>query len=85
MESAPTDCFTREEFAKIIDATYLYRGSRWEDDDTHGTRQRVLTLLMSWSRLRIRDAVTLERSWLIGDNSCTRRRPGRLSTCHCRQ
>ena len=68
VESAPTDYFTREEFAKIIDATYIYRGSRWEENDTHGTRLRVLTLLMRWSGLRIRDAVTLERSRLIGDS-----------------
>ncbi len=39
-DTTPTDYFTREEFAKIIDATYLYRRSRWEDNDSHGTRLR---------------------------------------------
>lgn len=68
VESAPTDYFTRDEFAKIVDATYIYRGSRWEDTDVHGTRLRVLTLLMRWSGLRIRDAVTLERSRLVRDS-----------------
>jgi hypothetical protein len=30
IDQAPTDCFTREEFDKIMDATYLYRENRWE-------------------------------------------------------
>jgi len=33
-----------------------------------GTRLRTLTLLMRWSGLRIRDAITLEKTRLIGDN-----------------
>jgi integrase/recombinase XerD len=68
VDQAPTDCFTREEFDKIMDATYLYRENRWEQGDGNGTRLRALTLLMRWSGLRIRDAVTLERSRLDGDN-----------------
>jgi len=67
---APTDYFTREEFDKLVDSTYLYRESRSEDSlgKTNGTRLRTLLLLMRWSGLRIRDAITLERSRLIGDN-----------------
>jgi integrase/recombinase XerD len=68
VDQAPTDYFTREEFDKIIDATYLYRENRWEQGDGNGTRLRTLTLLMRWSGLRIRDAITLERSRLDGDN-----------------
>jgi integrase len=68
VDQAPTDYFTREEFDKILDATYLYRENRWEQGDTNGARLRTLTLLMRWSGLRIRDAITLERSRLVGDS-----------------
>ena len=68
VNQAPTDYFTGEEFAKIIDASYLYRENRGETGTTNSTRLRTLTLLMRWSGLRIRDAITLERSRLIGDN-----------------
>ena len=64
----PTDYFTREEFNRIIDATYAYRENRAETGTDNGTRLRVLTLLMRWSGLRIRDAITLEKTRLIGDN-----------------
>lgn len=67
---APTDYFTREEFDKLLDSTYLYRESRSEESigGIHGTRLRTLLLLMRWSGLRIRDAITLERTRLVGDN-----------------
>jgi integrase len=66
---APTDYFTRDEFNKLVDVTHLYRESRAENiGGVHGTRLRTLLLLMRWSGLRIRDAVTLERTRLIGDN-----------------
>jgi len=64
----PTDYFTREEFDRIIDATYAYRENRAETGVDNGTRLRILTLLMRWSGLRIRDAITLEKTRLIGDN-----------------
>jgi integrase/recombinase XerD len=64
----PTDYFTREEFNKIIDATYAYRENRGETGTTNSTRLRTLTLLMRWSGLRIRDAITLERTRLINDD-----------------
>ena len=65
---APTDYFTREEFDRIIDATYLYRENRGEIGNANSTRLRTLILLMRWSGLRIRDAITLERTRMIGDN-----------------
>jgi site-specific recombinase XerD len=67
---APTDYFTREEFSKLVDSTHLYRESRSDDSigGTSGTRLRTLLLLMRWSGLRIRDAVTLERTRLVSDN-----------------
>jgi len=68
VDQTPTDYFTPQEFDKIIDATYVYRENRWEQGDRNGTRLRTLTLLMRWSGLRIRDAVTLEKSRLVGDS-----------------
>ena len=65
---APTDYFTREEYEKLLDATYLYRENRGETGTTNGTRLRTLIKLMRWSGLRIRDALTLERTRLINDN-----------------
>ncbi|MBB6144281.1 integrase [Silvibacterium bohemicum] len=66
----PTDYFPRDEFDRIIDAIVLYgdpRGGYLSVEDTR-TRLHTLTLLMRWSGLRIRDAVTLERHRLQGDN-----------------
>lgn len=68
VDTVPTDYFTPEEFRKVLDATYLYRENRWEEGDRNGSRLRALTLLMRWSGLRIRDAITLERSRLAGDS-----------------
>jgi integrase len=68
VNATPTDYFTKEEFAKIMDATHLYRENRWEQGDRNAERLRTLTLLMRWSGLRIRDAITLERSRLVVDN-----------------
>jgi hypothetical protein len=41
---------------------------RRELGGVHATRLRTLLLLMRWSGLRIRDAVTLKRTRLVGDN-----------------
>lgn len=68
VEESPTDYFPSDEFSKIVDATYLYRENRWEQGEANGTRIRTLTLLMRWSGLRIRDAVTLDRSRLSADD-----------------
>ena len=66
VDPTPTDYFTPKEIDAILDATYVYRENRWEQGDRNGTRLRALTLLMRWSGLRIRDAITLERSRLVG-------------------
>jgi integrase/recombinase XerD len=66
----PTDYFPRDEFQRIIDATYVYgdpRGGYIDIEDTRA-RLRAMTLLMRWSGLRIRDAVTLEKTRLMGDD-----------------
>jgi integrase len=68
VDQTPTDYFPPHEFDKIVDATYAYRENRGEIGNANSTRLRTITLLMRWSGLRIRDAVTLERSRLHGDS-----------------
>jgi integrase len=66
----PTDYFPRDEFQRILDATSRCgdkRGGIVPVEDNR-TRLRTMTLLMRWSGLRIRDAVTLERDRLHGDS-----------------
>ncbi len=66
----PTDYFPRDEFNKIIEATYTYgdpRGGFIPLEDLR-LRLRVMTWLMRWSGLRIRDAVTLQKDRLQGDS-----------------
>jgi len=63
VESKPADYFTREEFDQLVDATYAY-GS-WlggHDYEYRRDRSRALILLMRWSGIGIKDAVTLERA-----------------------
>jgi len=44
---APTDYFTREEYARLLDATYLYRVIKGESiGGPHGTRIRTLIMLI---------------------------------------
>ncbi len=66
----PTDYFPREEYARIVEATYqLDEGrDRAYDIEKRGKRIRALTQLMRWSGLRIRDAVTFEKTRLINGN-----------------
>jgi integrase len=65
----PTDYFPPDEFERIIAATHIRRGDRGGGDvKANQTRLRTMTLLMRWSGLRIRDAVTLERHRLNGDS-----------------
>ena len=70
VQQTPTDYFPRDEFEQILDATYIYGDPRGGGIDVEHIRIRLraLTLLMRWSGLRIRDAVTLEKARLIGDN-----------------
>jgi integrase/recombinase XerD len=60
-DGPPTDYFPKHEFNKIMDATYIYQPKGWVECRNQATRLRILTLLMRWSGLAIRDAVTLER------------------------
>ena len=66
----PTDYFPPDEFERILDATSSYgdpRGGFIPVEDLR-IRLRTMTLLMRWSGLRIRDAITLERHRLHGDS-----------------
>ncbi len=53
--------FARNEFDRIIDTTYVYNPSGYTEPRNQCTRLRVMSLLMRWSGLSIRDAVTLAR------------------------
>lgn len=66
VDQTPTDYFPAEEFERILDATERYRDHRGASGS--GARIRALTLLMRWSGLRIRDAVTLEKNRLSADD-----------------
>jgi integrase/recombinase XerD len=64
----PTGYYTRDEFTRIIDATYAYGNWKGGKDFEHrGVRLRALLLLMRWGGLAITDAITLERSKLTAD------------------
>ena len=69
-EGPPTDYFPKEEFTSIIDATYIYDSKTVDAKEmlNNATRLRTLALLMRWSGLAIRDAVTLERHRLDSQN-----------------
>lgn len=58
--TVPTDYFNRNEFQRILDVTYQYRYCG-RDCHARAARLRALVLLMRWSGLAIKDAVTLER------------------------
>ena len=61
----PTDYFPKDEFNKIVDATYVYNPMAWNSEPRNqATRVRTLVWLMRWSGLAISDAVGLERSRL---------------------
>ena len=60
-EAPPTDYFPKNEFDKIMGATYIYQPKGWLECRNQATRLRILTSLMRWNGLAIRDAVTLER------------------------
>jgi integrase len=60
----PTDYFLREEFEKVIAATYKYDFGGGNDCHDRGLRLRAMTLLMRWSGLSILDATKLERGHL---------------------
>jgi integrase/recombinase XerD len=71
----PTDYFPADEFARIIDATYIYNPKAWNTEPRNqATRVRALILLMRWSGLAISDAVSLERTRLTDKNEIFLRR-----------
>jgi integrase len=61
----PTDYFRRNEFDKIIAATYRYEYGGGNDCHLRGTRMRAISLLMRWAGLSILDATKLERNRLL--------------------
>ncbi len=63
----PTMSFTPEEFLKILGACDLYPDEYGRTGQENGRRLRALVLLLRYSGLRIRDAVTLRRDRLAGD------------------
>ncbi|MBZ5655503.1 MAG: tyrosine-type recombinase/integrase [Acidobacteriia bacterium] len=70
VDSKPTDYFTRQEFDQLVDATYAY--GNWlggHDYEHRRDRIRALILLMRWSGLAIKDAVTLERPRIDEDGN----------------
>lgn len=63
VQSKPTDYFPKNEFEVLVDATYAY--GNWlggHDYEHRRDRIRALILVMRWSGLAIKDAVTLERT-----------------------
>jgi integrase/recombinase XerD len=66
VQQTPTDYFPREEYNKILDATYCLNDGqeRGYDVEKRGQRIRALVQLLRWSGLRIRDAVTLDKTRL---------------------
>lgn len=65
----PADPFTKEEFQKIYAAT-----DRFGKTEAVRDRMRAMVLLLRWSGLAIRDAVTLERERLGADDRLILRR-----------
>ena len=57
----PTDYFPKEEFDHIFATTYRYQPKGPNEGASQAECLRTLILLMRWSGLAIRDAVTLER------------------------
>jgi integrase/recombinase XerD len=75
VEEKPTDYFPADEFAKIIDATYIYNPKAWNTEPRNqATRVRTLIMLIRWSGLAISDAVSLERTRLTDKNEIFLRR-----------
>jgi integrase len=60
-QAVPTDYFNRAEVRRIISAAHEYDYGGGTDCRHRGQRLRALVLLMRWSGLSIKDAVTLER------------------------
>ena len=61
----PTAPFSREEVARILSACDQYMGGRGSGRRANAQRLRALVLLLRFSGLRIRDAVTLRRDRIV--------------------
>jgi integrase/recombinase XerD len=72
------DVLTRQEFNAVLDAT-----SRYGRTDAQRARIRALLLLMRWSGLAIRDAVTLKRARLSADDTLLLYRSKTGFPVHC--
>ncbi len=70
VKACPTNYFTREQFEKLIEATFEMEKS-WRRKSSRGPHLertlRSLLLLMRWAGLRLGDAVRFQRSQLVGD------------------
>jgi integrase/recombinase XerD len=64
--TVPTDYFTQEEFAAILEAVKGYN-PKHTDCEWRRERVRAMILLLRYSGLRISDAARLERSRIQGD------------------
>jgi integrase len=77
-DSPQTLPFTREQYASILDATYIYdqsfRTHNRAEVSHQAVRLRTLIQVMRWSGMAIRDTITLRRDQLSGDNVLTLRR-----------
>jgi site-specific recombinase XerD len=70
VEHKPTGYFPEEEFQRILDATFRYTDSSGRTNQPHSIRLRALLLLMRYSGLRIRDAVTIARARISPAGDC---------------
>ena len=61
----PTLPFSRDELNRILQACELYRGGRGQAGRANAQRLRALVLLLRFTGLRIRDAVTLRRDHMV--------------------
>ena len=70
-EQTPTLYFTKSEFEKIIDCTYVYDRKSVENNGVlqNAARLRTMTWLLRWSGLSLGDAISLERSRLTKENN----------------
>jgi integrase/recombinase XerD len=73
VKATQTGYFLPAEYKTLIDATYVYSDRPTVDKHNSltigGQRIRALTEVMRWTGLRIRDAVTLEKSRLSHDSN----------------
>lgn len=67
IEDCPTLPFTREEWIRILAACEHYKDNYRKAGQGNAQRLKALALLLRYSGLRIRDAVTLSKDRIAGD------------------